>query len=155
MARINPGQAWGDWFRPRFQATGLSGVVFAQKVADAGGSPTTSKQTVSQWVNGANSTDANTAVIIAAIFGESAADALRAAGFGPVADEMGGQLRLAGVEPEPLDEVVRLILRRKNLTPKQQATEIARYKRRLARLLEDTEEILDTVAGPDSEADIA
>lgn len=153
MARINPaGQSWGAWFRPRYAAMGMSGAEFAQRVADAGGSATTSKQTVSQWVNGQNSTDANTACVIAGIFGEFAADALRAAGYGIVADEMEDRTQRPGRDPEPLDEGIRLILARKSLTPEQQAKEIARYKRRLAQLLADTADILDTVAGPRDQA---
>lgn len=157
MARINlVGQSWGEWFRPRYLAMGMSGTEFAQKVADAGGSATTSKQTVSQWANGQNATDANTAVIVATIFGEPAEDALRAAGFGVVADAMGKRpLREAGGEPEPLDEAIRIILARKTLTPEDQADAIAHYNRRKARLLAEVTGIIDAMHGPDNESESA
>jgi transcriptional regulator with XRE-family HTH domain len=145
MARINPaGQSWGEWFRPRFTAMGMSGAEFAQRVADAGGSPTTSKQTVSQWANGQNSTDADTAVIVAAIFREPPAHALRAAGFAVVAKSMEG----APVEGDlagPPDPVIVRLLGLKGLTEEDKADLIDFHRKRKARLEADTVAMAETM----------
>ena len=155
MARNNPSAtSWGNWFRPRFQATGLSGGEFAQRVTSGGGSAT--KQTVSTWATGANSTDANTVVIVAAILGEPATEALRAAGYGIVADAMeqrtGPPVKTA---PGTVVEGIRLIQARKGLTPERRAAETERYLRRVARVTADTADILDAIAEPDDQPESA
>jgi hypothetical protein len=155
MARVNPaGQSWGDWFRPRYLATGLSGGEFAQAVADAGGSPTTSKQTVSQWANGLNSTDANTAVIVAAIFHEPAADALRAAGFTIVADSMEGAPAAGGVS-EPPDPVIVKLLGIKGLSEEDKADLIALHRKRRARLEAEMVAMAEALRGDADQSETA
>lgn len=152
MARINPaGQSWGRWFAPRFRATGQTGTEFADRVVEAGGKA--SKQAVSQWANGENTAEPNTAVVIATLLGEDPADALRAAGYGIVADAMGGKLHLADARPAPLDEGIRRVLAREDLTPERQARIIENYRRRAEFLLADLDGILDAVTSLRDEPD--
>jgi transcriptional regulator with XRE-family HTH domain len=144
-------QSWRAWFEPRFKATGLSGNEFADRILEAGGKA--SKQAVSQWANGENTAEPNSVVIIATLFDEDPAEALRAAGHGIVADVVAGTLRLAGARPTPLDEGIRRILARDDLTPKRQARIIESYRRRAELLLEDLEEMIAAVADPGRESD--
>lgn len=141
MARPTPArQSWRTWFEPRFKATGLSGSQLADLIVEAGGKA--SKQAVSQWANGDNTAEPNTVVVIAMLWDEDPAAALRAAGHGIVADAVGGTLRLAGARPEPIDAGILRVLARDDLTRERQARIIRSYKRRAALLLADLDEMI-------------
>jgi transcriptional regulator with XRE-family HTH domain len=85
-----------------------------------------SKQTVSQWASGENAPDANTVLAVAQVLGAQDTEALRAAGFDPVADRI--ERRGTGPEPtEPIDPVIQEIMGITNLSLKFRQTMVADY----------------------------
>jgi hypothetical protein len=148
MARTNPAaETWGAWLRPLLAELDVSQAEFGKRVVAAGG--TAKKQTVSQWYNGANAADPNNAVIVADVLGASRADALRAAGYGIVADAVndGPQAR----KGEAPDEAIRILLARKDRTPEQLADAVLMYNKRKDRLVAEMLRILDAMDEPNGQ----
>lgn len=108
VARSNPAaKSWGVFMRSHLARLKMSQADF-QRLMDAAGYGI-SKQTVSQWANGENAPDANTALAVAQVMGAHDVEALRAAGFDPVADRI--ERRGIETEPnEPIDPVIQEIM---------------------------------------------
>lgn len=108
VARSNPAaKSWGVFMRSHLARLKMSQADF-QRLMDAADCGV-SKQTVSQWANGENAPDANTALAVAQVMGARDVEALRAAGFDPVADRI--EHRASETEPtEPIDPVIQEIM---------------------------------------------
>jgi hypothetical protein len=148
MTRSTPaGESWGAWLNAHLSQRSWRQI----DLINASGGRLV-PQTVSKWVKGQYAPDPNTVVIVAETLRVPLPDALRAAGYGAVADainkDAGGQ---PDVQAEPIDDVVRLILARKGLTPERKAEEVERYRRRMARVMADTNDILDAITDPRDE----
>jgi succinate dehydrogenase/fumarate reductase flavoprotein subunit len=149
MARSTPaGEGWGAWLNTHLGRRGWRQIDLINASGDR-----LVPQTVSKWVKGQYAPDPNTVVIVAETLRVPLPDALRAAGYDTVADAMekdaSGQ---PDNQAEPIDDVERLILARKGLTPERKAEELARYRRRMARVMADTVDIIEAIAEPDDEA---
>jgi transcriptional regulator with XRE-family HTH domain len=128
VARSNPAaESWGVFMRSRMAAMKLNQAEFRRRMAAAGND--ISKQTASQWANGDNAPDANTVLAVAQVLEARDTDALRAAGFDPVADRLekqgvegGGALR-----GEPVDPVIDYIMGMAELSMKFRQTLIDEY----------------------------
>jgi len=87
MPRTNPAaESWGAFIRTHFAKLRMNQAEFRRRM-DAEGYDI-SKQTASQWFNGENAPDANKVLTVASILDASDADALRAAGYAPVAERI-------------------------------------------------------------------
>lgn len=87
VARNNPAaERWGAFIRSHLAKLKMSQADFGRRMEAEGYG--ISKQTVSQWANGENAPDANTALAVAQVLGAQDTEALRAAGFNPVADRL-------------------------------------------------------------------
>lgn len=110
VARKPAAESWGAFMRSHLAKLKMDQADFGRRMDAAGYG--ISKQTVSQWFNGANAPDANTVLAVAEVFGAQDTEALRAAGFDPVAQRL--ERRRVGGEPtEPIDPVIQEIM---NLT---------------------------------------
>jgi transcriptional regulator with XRE-family HTH domain len=149
MTHTNPvAEAWGKWLSARLAALDMSQADLRQQL-DAAGTPT-KKQTVSQWVNGQNSTDPNTAAAIAAVLNADPLEALRAAGHEPIADLIatlmdGRPPRPAGATPDPIAAAIQDILDDKRLTPVEQRDALAHLNRRVKSVLAEVNGIIDAI----------
>lgn len=84
VPRTNPAaEGWGVFMRTHFAKQKMNQAEFRRRM-DAEGYDI-SKQTASQWFNGENAPDANKVLAAASVLEARDADALRAAGYTPVA----------------------------------------------------------------------
>jgi transcriptional regulator with XRE-family HTH domain len=125
VARNNPAaETWGAFMRSHLAKLKMNQADFGRRMEATGYG--ISKQTVSQWVNGENAPDANTALAVAQALGAQDAEALRAAGFGLVADRLENRdADTAG--SEPIDPVIQEIMGMTNLSLKFRQTMVAEY----------------------------
>lgn len=107
MARNdNAKKKWSIWFTGKINELGMTSSDLVQ-VSD--GALTYS--TVSSWTVGRSGVSAENALIVAAIFGVAASEALEAAGYQVLADAMAGrELRLVGTPAPSADpDILRLV----------------------------------------------
>lgn len=128
MARNNPAaESWGAFMRSRLAALQLNQAEFRRRMGAEG--TDISKQTASQWANGDNAPDANTVLAVAQVLEARDTDALRAAGFDPVADRLEKQGTEGAAEPqgEPADPVIEYIMGMTGLSMKNRQTLVKEY----------------------------
>lgn len=134
MARNNPAaESWGAFMRSHLASSrsdrspNRPNQADFRRRMDAAGYDI-SKQTVSQWANGENAPDANTVLVVAEVLGVRDTDALRAAGFDPVADRLERQGVEAGQpQGEPADPVVDFIMSLADLSMTARQTLVDEY----------------------------
>ena len=125
VARNNPAaETWGAFMRSHLARLKMSQADFGRRMDDAGYG--VSKQTVSQWANGENAPDANTVLAVTQVLGAQDTEALRAAGFGLVADRLEG-LSAGAPGSEPIDPVVQEIMGMTNLSLKNRQAMVDDY----------------------------
>lgn len=146
VARNNPAaEAWGIFVRSHLARLKMSQANFGRRMDAAGYG--ISKQTVSQWANGENAPDANTALAVAQALGARDTEALRAAGFALVAQRMEEQ----GVRVEPADPVVEEIMLMKHLSMRVRQTLIDQYTADRAMVERRAREMAQTWAAQDDD----
>jgi len=119
VARNNPAaESWGAFMRSHLASQRLNQAEFRRRMAAAGYD--ISKQTASQWANGENAPDANMVLAAAQVLNARDTDALRAAGFDPVAErlEQQGADGAGADQGNPVDPVVEEIMGMKHLSLK-------------------------------------
>jgi transcriptional regulator with XRE-family HTH domain len=124
VARNPAAASWGVFLRSHLANRNLNQAEFGRRM-EAAGYPI-SKQTASQWYNGENAPDANMALAVAAALGAQDTDALRAAGFDPVAR----RIAQGNAKPEaqdPTDPIISEIMAMEHLGLKVRKALIAQY----------------------------
>ena len=151
MPRTNPAaRTWGEYIRSRMSALGMTQADLRRRMEDLG--EPISRQAASQWYNGENAADPDSALLVAVALEEDAPEtAMRAAGYARIADALSGKPLHAGLAPEPVDEGIRLILASTHLDDDGKADAIAHYKRRKARLLGEVRALVDAMGEPGDE----
>jgi len=125
MVRSNPAaESWGAFLRARLAALGMSQADF-RRAMEREGFPI-SKQAASQWFNGENAADANTATVAASVLQADPAEAMRAAGYATAVERMrlGGNAQRAA---QPVDPIVEEIMAMTHLGIKVRQALVTQY----------------------------
>lgn len=124
VARKPAAESWGAFMRSHLAKLKMDQADFGRRMDAAGYG--ISKQTVSQWFNGQNVPDANTVLAVAQVFDAQDTEALRAAGFDPVAQRIEKQRADTGAA-EPIDPVIQEIMSMMNLSLKHRQILVDEY----------------------------
>jgi hypothetical protein len=137
---------WSAWIQDQLEQRGW---LPPDLVRASGG--TLVNKTVYNWMAGTNGISSAVAVTVAKALGVNLEDVLYAGGHNELADEVAALRESSsqhpGTTPEPVDDVVAIVLARKDLTAGEQADAIAYFRLRKERAVAETLALVDAMLG--------